>query len=91
MTSSKFPLFSNKIFYVCMSDKQSEEEEYVDSCSSDHSRNPLDEEFERVMAKYPNPDLSFYKEYCRLYLNNVRLVQQVHSSETVDQGSTGSQ
>lgn len=48
-----------------------------DSYSSEGSRNLIDEEFEKVMGRYSNPDFSFYKEFCRLFLSNLQLQAQV--------------
>ena len=53
-----------------------------DSFSSEHSRNFVEEQFDRVLSLGPDPNINFYREYCRLYLSNVQLLAQVSSSST---------
>jgi hypothetical protein len=42
----------------------------------------VEEQFEKVLSQSTDPNISFYKEYCRLYLNNVQLIDQVSLNET---------
>jgi hypothetical protein len=49
-----------------------------ESYSSERSKNFVEEQFEKVLSQSIDPNVSFYKEYCKLYLNNVQLIAQVH-------------
>ncbi len=53
-----------------------------ESFSSEHSKNFVEEQFEKVLSLGPDPNMNFYREYCRLYLNNVELLAQVPSPAT---------